>query len=249
MISKAKIKYLTSLSHKKHHQKEQLFVAEGPKIVSEVLQQSKFQVKHLYASKLWIDKNIPIYNKYYSLTTLIEPNELKKISSLKNPKEVFAVLQMPSQTSELSLQSDIALALENIQDPGNMGTILRIADWFGIKSIFCSEACVDLYNSKVIQASMGSFLRVQVQYSPLETVFEQHPSIPVYGAVLGGESLFETALKKPAIVLIGNEGKGISHPLQQQINHRLTIPKTGAAESLNAAVATGIICAMFRQQC
>jgi TrmH family RNA methyltransferase len=96
---------------------------------------------------------------------------------------------------------------------------------------------------------MGSFLRVQVQYSPLETVFEQHPSIPVYGAVLGGESLFETALKKPAIVLIGNEGKGISHPLQQQINHRLTIPKTGAAESLNAAVATGIICAMFRQQC
>ncbi len=249
MISKAKIKYLTSLHHKKHRQKEQLFVAEGPKIVAEVLQQSKFQVKHLYASKLWVDKNDSIYNKYYSLTTLIEPNELKKISSLKNPKEVFAVLQMPSQTSDLTLQSDIALALENIQDPGNIGTILRIADWFGIKTIFCSEGCVDLYNSKVIQASMGSFLRVQVQYSPLKTVFEQHPSIPVYGAVLGGESLFETALKKPAIILIGNEGKGISHSTQQHINHRLTIPKTGAAESLNAAVATGIICAMFRQQC
>lgn len=247
MISKAKIKYLTSLHHKKQRQKEQLFVAEGPKIIAEVLQQSKFQLRHLYASKLWIDKNDLIYNKYYSLTTLIEPNELKKISSLKNPKEVFAVLQIPNQTSDLSLQSDIALALENIQDPGNMGTILRIADWFGIKTIFCSEGCVDIYNNKVIQASMGSFLRVQVAYSPLETVFEKNPSIPVYGAVLGGDNLFETALKKPAILLIGNEGKGISRPIQQQINHRLTIPKIGAAESLNAAVATGIICAIFRQ--
>ena len=247
MISKAKIKYLNALHQKKHRHKERLFIAEGPKIVAEVLQQQKFQIKHLYASKLWIDKNTSIYNKYYSLTTLIGANELKKISSLKNPKEVLAVLEMPNKPQNLPEETDIALALENIQDPGNMGTIIRIADWFGIKTIFCSEGCVDIYNSKVIQASMGSFLRVAVHHGQLVDFFDAQKTIPVYGAVLGGDNLFKSTLKTPAIILIGNEGKGLSEAMQERINHRITIPKNGAAESLNAAVATAIICASFRQ--
>lgn len=248
MLSKAKIKYLQSLQQKKYRLKENLFLVEGEKIIDEVLRQHLFKVHSIYATEPWINKNKAILTPHEADLTLTSPNGLKKISSLKTPNSVIAVLEMPNYTPLVDkIQTSLNLVLENIQDPGNMGTIIRIADWFGIPHIFCSKGCVDIYNSKVVQASMGGFLRVQVHYLDLETLFQEHASLPVYGAVLGGDNVFKQALKKPSFLLIGNEGKGLSDPIQKQITHKITIPKMGGAESLNAGVATGILCALFHQ--
>lgn len=246
MLSKAKIKYLQSLQQKKQRIKENVFLVEGEKIVDEVLRQQLFKVHSIYATEEWINKNAAILTPYETSLTITSPNGLKKISSLKTPNSVLAVLEMPNYTPLVDkIQTSLNLVLENIQDPGNMGTIIRIADWFGIPHIFCSKGCVDIYNSKVVQASMGGFLRVQVHYLDLENLFQEHPTLPVYGAVLGGENAFKHPLNKPSFLLIGNEGKGLSDSIQNQITHKITIPKMGGAESLNAGVATGILCALF----
>lgn len=248
MLSKAKIKYLQSLQQKKHRLKENVFLVEGEKIVDEVLRQKLFNVHSIYATEAWINKNAAILTPHETCLTTTSPNGLKKISSLKTPNSVLAVLEMPNYTPLVDkIQTSLNLVLENIQDPGNMGTIIRIADWFGIPHIFCSKGCVDIYNSKVVQASMGGFLRVQVHYVGLDTLFQEHPTLPVYGAVLGGENAFKQTLNKSSFLLIGNEGKGLSDPIQKQITHKITIPKMGGAESLNAGVATGILCALFHQ--
>lgn len=246
MLSKAKIKYLQSLQQKKQRIKENVFLVEGEKIVDEVLRQQLFKVHSIYATEEWINKNAAILTPYETSLTITSPNGLKKISSLKTPNSVLAVLEMPNYTPLVDkIQTSLNLVLQNIQDPGNMGTIIRIADWFGIPHIFCSKGCVDIYNSKVVQASMGGFLRVQVHYLDLENLFQEHPTLPVYGAVLGGENAFKQPLNKPSFLLIGNEGKGLSDSIQNQITHKITIPKMGGAESLNAGVATGILCALF----
>jgi TrmH family RNA methyltransferase len=248
MLSKAKIKYLQSLQQKKQRIKENVFLVEGEKIVDEVLRQQLFKVHSIYATEEWINKNATFLTPYETSLTITSPNGLKKISSLKTPNSVLAVLKMPNYTPLVDkIQTSLNLVLENIQDPGNMGTIIRIADWFGIPHLFCSKGCVDIYNSKVVQASMGGFLRVQVHYVDLENLFQEHPTLPVYGAVLGGENAFKQSLNKPSFLLIGNEGKGLSGPIQNQITHKITIPKMGGAESLNAGVATGILCALFHQ--
>ena len=248
MLSKAKIKYILSLQKKKIRIKEQVFIVEGEKIVAEVLNQNQFKVHSIYATEIWINKNIAIATQYRTKLTTILPKELKKISSLKSPNQILAVIETPNNTPLVkNIQNSLNLVLENIQDPGNMGTIIRIADWFGIPHIFCSEGCVDVYNSKVIQATMGSFLRVKIQYIALEELFLEHSSMTVYGAVLGGKNAYKTDLKDTGFLLIGNEGKGLSKSIQKKISHPITIPKTGKAESLNAAVATGILCAFFKQ--
>ncbi|WP_052599724.1 RNA methyltransferase [Aureispira sp. CCB-QB1] len=249
MLSKAKIKYLQSLQQKKHRQREKVFLVEGEKIIDEVLRQHIFKIHSIYATEDWINKNKTILASYQNRLTPTPLNGLKKISSLKTPNSVVAVVETPHYTSFADkIQTSLNLVLENIQDPGNMGTIIRIADWFGIPHIFCSKGCVDIYNSKVIQASMGGFLRVQVHYIDLEALFSQYPSLPVYGAVLGGDNVFKQSLKTPSFLLIGNEGKGLSDPIQKEITHKITIPKMGGAESLNAGVATGILCALFASQ-
>ncbi len=248
MLSKAKIKYLQSLQQKKHRLRENLFLVEGEKIIDEVLRQKLFNVHSIYATEAWVNKNATILTPHETSLTITSPNGLKKISSLKTPNSVIAVLEVPNYTSLVDkIQTSLNLVLENIQDPGNMGTMIRIADWFGIPHIFCSKGCVDIYNSKVVQASMGGFLRVQVHYVDLENLFQEHAKLPVYGAVLGGDNVFKQSLNKPSFLLIGNEGKGLSDPIQKHISHKITIPKMGGAESLNAGVATGILCALFHQ--
>lgn len=247
-LSKAKIKLLQSLQQKKHRLEEQLFVVEGEKTIDEVLRQSHFELNSLYVTKDWIENNPALVAQYKTKITTITPIELKKISSLSTPNQVLAVLKIPSHIALFdNIQTSLSLVLENMQDPGNMGTIIRIADWFGISNIFCSKGCVDIYNPKVLQASMGSFLRVNVHYTDLENLFSEHSNLPIYGAVLGGDNLFKTNVGKKGFLLIGNEGNGLSEEILKFVNHKITIPKFGGAESLNAAVATGILCAFFSQ--
>lgn len=248
MLSKAKIKYINSLQQKKFRQKEQLFIVEGEKIITEVLSQDAFKVHSIYAMESWVNKNMTFAAQYTGILTTISAVELKKISTLKTPNQVLAILHVPDTTVMPNNPSQgFNLVLENIQDPGNMGTIIRIADWFGIDNIFCSKGCVDCYNPKVIQATMGSFLRVPIQYTALDDLFQKHDKLPIYGAILGGTNLHESNLKTPSFLVIGNEGKGLSEATQQLLTEGITIPKFGGAESLNAAVATGILCAAFRQ--
>ncbi|BDS12297.1 TrmH family RNA methyltransferase [Aureispira anguillae] len=246
MLSKAKIKYLQALHQKKYRLKEEAFLVEGEKIIAEVLKQDIFNVHSIYATEAWVNKNKSFLSQYNSILSVVSSHELKKISALKTPNSVVAVVRIPNYTPLVQkIQTSLNLVLENIQDPGNMGTIIRIADWFGIPHIFCSKGCVDCYNPKVVQASMGGFLRVQIHYTNLETLLDKHPQLPVYGAVLGGNNVFEESLKQPAFLLIGNEGKGLSDPIKNHLSHRITIPRLGGAESLNAGVATGILCALF----
>jgi TrmH family RNA methyltransferase len=248
LLSKNKTKHLLALQQKKYRQKQKSFVVEGEKIAQEVLTQQKYKIRGIYATTDWIDSYQPILNPYRSIITTVTSNELKKISSLKTPNKVlleldYALTEIPTSLENSSLQ----LVLENIQDPGNLGTIIRIADWFGIQNIFCSIGCVDIYNPKVIQATMGGFLRINTFYTKIEDLLEQYPHLPVYGAVLNGQNIFESQLKKEGFLLIGNEGRGLSDNILSKISHPITIPKYGKAESLNAAVATGILCALFQK--
>lgn len=248
MLSKAKVKYVQRLQQKKQRQKEQAFVVEGEKIVVELLQQNILSIQALYATPSFAEQYSMIIAPFQHSTTIVTKQELQQLSLLTTPNQVLAVVEMPKYTPFINkIQTSLHLVLENIQDPGNFGTILRIADWFGLPHLFCSKGCVDWTNPKVIQASMGSFLRVPVHYVDLPTLFAQHTELPIYGAVLGGENVYQATLQQPAFLLIGNEGQGLSAQAQALLSHRLTIPKIGAAESLNAGVATGILCALFAQ--
>ena len=248
MVSKAKIKYIQRLKQKKQRYKEQAFVVEGEKIVLELLQQNLLSIQALYATAEFVERYSLVVAPLQATTTVVTPQELQQLSLLTTPNQALAVVEMPKYTPFINkIQTSLHLVLENIQDPGNFGTILRIADWFGLPHLFCSKGCVDWTNPKVIQASMGSFLRTPVHYVDLPTLFAQQADWPVYGAVLGGENVYQADLQQPSFLLIGNEGQGLSEPAQTLLSHRLTIPKIGGAESLNAGVATGILCALFAQ--
>ncbi len=238
MLSKAQIKLIQSLKDKKHRQEHRLFIAEGTKIVSEVLA-SKIQVKSLFATAQWLDNNHSFVNKNTRVETVSE-NELKKISQLQTPQQVLAVCQIPDAEKNFIPQG-LSLVLDTIQDPGNMGTIIRVADWYGIKQIVLSSGCADVYSSKVIQASMGSFLRVAIIETELSSFIKAQP-LPVYGALMKGESLYNVSLPPDCLLVIGNEGAGISSPVRSLIDKPITIPRRGEAESLNAGIAAAIIC-------
>lgn len=177
--------------------------------------------------------------------TRIAPFELEKISSLQKPNQVLLIAEQQEPAGEPELKNHFILALDGIQDPGNLGTIIRIADWFGIDQIIASKDTAELYNPKVIQSTMGSFLRVKVWYRNLETIL-QKKQVPVYGALLNGESMYNTASPKEGILVIGNESKGIRETILPFIHHAITIPRIGKAESLNAAVATGILLSQLK---
>jgi len=234
MITKKEIKYIQSLYHKKNRDEERLFIAEGPKIVKELLQ-SDYSIKQLFATAQWIKEN-----REYMGAVEITEDELQKISQLQTPNHVLAVVAKKNETAGPVLEQSITLVLDGIQDPGNMGTIIRIADWFGIKQIIAAPDSADIYNGKVIQSTMGSFLRVDVWYKDLQT-FLENASINVYGALLNGQDVRTVKMGDEGILVIGNESKGISKALLPYIQHPVTIPRMGHAESLNAAVATGII--------
>ena len=240
MLSKARIKIIQSLHLKKYRNELKLFVVEGKKQVAELLT-SNYQISCLIATHNWAMQHAQYITNNTELIT-VSDDELKKVSLLQAPQGVLALVQMPdiNYLPEL-LTNNFTIVLDGIQDPGNLGTIVRIADWYGIKNIVCSLDCVDIYNPKTIQATMGSFARVNVYYIDLIEVLNQI-DLPVYGALMQGESLHTVQLHKNALLIIGNEGKGISENLLQYITNPITIPKFGEAESLNAGVAAAIIC-------
>jgi len=238
MPGKLKAKYIQSLGQKKHRDEEGLFVAEGPKLVAELLGTSRENIQELYAVKEWIKENshwikIPV--------TEVSESELEKISQLKTPNQVLAVLKKFETGESITTKGKISLVLDTIQDPGNMGTIIRIADWFGVEQIICSEDCADIYNPKVIQATMGSIGRVKVFYTDLNKWLNLQKGIAIYAALLEGKDVRKVGVLKEGLIIIGNESKGISDNVLNFVNEKITIPQKGKAESLNAAVATGII--------
>jgi RNA methyltransferase, TrmH family len=234
MISKNEIKYIQSLFQKKTRDKEGMFIAEGVKLVNELLQ-SDIVVRKIYATEEWITDH-----KQHPNTIKVQPEELKKITTQSTPNQVLAIVEKKKLATEPILKNKITLALDGIQDPGNFGTIIRIADWFGIDQIIASTDTADLYNSKVIQSTMGSFIRVNVWYKDLATWLSK-ANIPVYGALLNGTNIYHVNPIKEGLLVIGNESKGVRENILPFIQHVITIPKKGAAESLNAAVAAGII--------
>ena len=246
MLSKSTIKYINSLKQKKFRQRYRKFTAEGDKIVNEILENSNINIERVFAVSNWIEQN-PKLAQIHGVED-VTFNELKKISSLQTPNQILAVLDtLNHKTNPKIVNESLSLVLDNIQDPGNLGTIIRIADWFGIPYVFCSKGCVDVYNSKVVQSSMGSFLRTKVIYTEIEPLFSEYSDIPKYGAILGGQNIFKTELTQNGFIVIGNESKGVSSEVKKMLTHHLEIPSYGKAESLNASVATGIICATFRQ--
>jgi len=248
MLSKNKFKYIQSLRLKKIRQKNSAFIVEGEKMVNELLTHPKFEIELLCATEDWVLAN-PNAQKFFAKQLItINDKELKSISNLSTPNRVLAVARQPNNSIEANLlEKSLSLYLDSIQDPGNMGTILRIADWFGLPYVICSKTCADLYNPKVIQATMGAFLRVKVVEMDFAVLKSDFPDMTYYGAVLDGQNVFEMELAPKGIIVIGNESKGISNEIIEQLDKKIKIPsgKHGGAESLNAGVATGIICAAF----
>lgn len=236
-ISKNKIKFLRSLGLKKNRLKENLFLVEGEKIVQEALQYSRQEIQEIYVEKgsdlNWLND----FGNVFEMTS----TEASQISSFKSPNKCIALLKYPNVESK---NKDFTLVLDQVQDPGNMGTIIRLADWFGVDDIVCSKDTADYLNPKVIQATMGSLFRTQVRYVDLNEYLSQDKR-PIYGALLDGENVYNKDLPKKAILVMGNEGNGISTEIQELISDKVLIPRFGQAESLNVANATGILLSEF----
>ncbi|TND09333.1 MAG: rRNA methylase [Bacteroidetes bacterium] len=255
MISKNQVVFVRSLQQKKQRREHGLFIAEGAKIVPEMLR-SDFKIREIYALESWCAANRGLAGA----TTLHEvtEQELARISGLVTPNEALAVAGIPRYELDYrSAGKTLTLVLDDIRDPGNLGTLIRIADWFGIRDIVCSEETAEAWNPKVVQASMGSITRVRIHYTALVPFFEKiksaHP-VPVYGAFLEGESIYKTKFGNSGFLVIGNEAHGISPEVASFITKKITIPsfsatenKTGEAESLNAAVAAAVICSEIRR--
>lgn len=250
MLTNKQLKYLKSLHQRKFRQKYGNFIAEGVKTADEIIKSSNVEIEGVYALREWADKNKSfLSNLPPNIFYEINEKQLHSISHLKTPNQVFFVLRTINhelKTDEIT--NHMSLYLDEIRDPGNMGTILRIADWFGIKWVFCSEGCVEVQNPKVIQSTMGAFLRVKTKTIALTEIKKQLPELPVMGTVLDGVSVYEIEKKPTGIIVIGNESRGISKEIVAQLTHKISIPRhpDGGAESLNAGVAAGIICALWR---
>ncbi|NNM21921.1 MAG: RNA methyltransferase [Flavobacteriaceae bacterium] len=238
MISKSQIKLITGLQHKKYRDKSGFFLAEGPKIIMDLLD-SGLELEALYASESHPD--------LAELEQIVSVADLKKVSALKNPNTHLAVFNIPKQKT---IQPKVlTVALDAVRDPGNLGTIIRLCDWFGVQQMYCSPDTVDCYNPKVVQATMGSIARVTLYYGALPELFER-TRLPVYGAVMDGTNVYTKALPPAAILLLGNEANGISSPLMPFVQHKITIPAFGssnAPESLNVATATAVLLSEFRR--
>lgn len=245
MLSKNQAKLIRSLEQKKNREREKLFVAEGPKVVGDLLQAG-------YKARILLD----------------DEEDVRKVSFLQHPQGVLAVFEIPDTAPFTIGQKELAstdylpsqgrtggiplsLALDGIQDPGNLGTIIRIADWFGIETIYCSKGTADVYNPKVIQATMGSIARVNIVYTDLAALIDSLPEgTPVYGTLLDGENIYEQPLSAHGLIIMGNEGNGISSEIRKKITHKLLIPNfntnPNSADSLNVAIATAITCSEIK---
>lgn len=244
MLSRAQIKYIHSLRLKKYRQRYNRFTAEGSKVVDELLKaDSQIIVEVLYVSEEWIKSLPPGERRFQEVKVVrVTPQELSQISNLDTSHQSLALCKTPDTKELPNLSGKISLALETIQDPGNMGTMIRIADWFGIENVICSPDCADVFSPKTIQATMGSIARVRTTAVPLERMVAAYKNIPIYAATLSGRDIREYSPIKSGIILIGNEGHGLSNETVRLATHCITIPRIGKAESLNAAVAAGIIC-------
>ena len=236
MITKAQVKHIRSLDDKKYRYKCNEFVVEGEKMVQELIN-SSMTINCIYATKEWIEKNQMIKNIRIEE---VEAHELEKMSSLSTPNMALATVQIPTKLPVSP--KGVSLVLDRIQDPGNLGSIIRIADWFGIDNVYCSEDTVDIFNSKVVQASMGSVFRINTQYVNIEELLTTNKEIPSYVAILNGENISSHKLVQKGFIIIGNESKGVSNSIINLSTHKISIQRKGQAESLNAAIATGIIC-------
>ncbi|NDV55426.1 RNA methyltransferase [Parabacteroides sp. 52] len=250
MVSKNKVKYIRSLESKKYRNEYKTFVAEGNKLVADML--TAYTCELIIAKPSWMatQGDIPTAELLEG-----EEEDIRKISFLKNPQDVIAVFKQPSWDLEtVKPAEELVLALDGIQDPGNLGTIIRLADWFGIEHIICSKDTVDVFNPKVVQATMGALAHVKIYYTELEEflIKQKKTSVALYGTFLDGENIYAKELKDTGILLMGNEGNGIRPNIEKLINEKLFIPnyptERETSESLNVAVATAIICAEFRRR-
>jgi RNA methyltransferase, TrmH family len=247
MISKAQIKFIHSLRYKKYRKQNNAFIAEGDKIVSELIH-SHHKVEGIFALNDWVGNHANILKKMNIEPVLVNEIDLKKISGLTTPNQVLGVFKIPVTSGHPGdLRKGLTIYLDDLRDPGNMGTIIRTADWFGINRVICSPDCVDVYNPKTIQSAMGSIVRVKVSYASLESIIKEVPGLPVYGAVLTGNPIDKLQMNPISILVIGSESHGISNQTKRLLTQQISIPGRGGAESLNAAIATGILCYAFTQ--
>jgi TrmH family RNA methyltransferase len=242
MLSRNLISKIQKLKQSKFRRETGLFIAEGPKIVAELLA-SDWQIDAIYGTEEWQKHNNPLLESNPDPFETGSGKELERISFLKNPNQVLAVVAA-RKDDPLLLDEDAqpALLLDGISDPGNLGTIIRSADWFGFDRIICSNNCVELYNPKVIQATMGSFIRVRLYYTHIPELLARHGHAPVFGTSMSGRSLYETEFPEGSFVIVGNESHGISEDVVPLVDQWVTIPsKSGHTESLNAAIAASLI--------
>ncbi len=243
MPTRAEIQLIRSLADKRARDEHRLFVAEGAKLVDEILA-SELRVRQLFT----VSED---FARRFRATEIVSPREMERLSLLKTPSEVVALVEIP-QRPEFdpdAAQTELVLALDGVQDPGNLGTIVRLADWFGIRNIACSPGSADCYNPKVVQATMGAIIRVAVHYAPLAEWLGGCRA-PVYGTFLEGDNIYKCGLAPAGVVVMGSEGRGISSDLERLVTHKLYIPPYGdsLSESLNVASATAIVCSEFRRR-
>ena len=240
MLSKSQIKLINSLPQKKYRQKNGLFIAEGIKVIKELLN-SNFELERLFSQA-------DIFFTEKDKMQLLEDNELNKITKLSTSQTALALFKIPQKKIEIN--ENFIVALDGVRDPGNLGTIIRLCDWFGVKQLLCSQDTVDCYNPKVIQATMGSIARVEVIYTNLK---EELPSLklPLFGTFMSGENVYESSLPSEGILVLGNEANGITDDIEQMITNKLSIPQFGNVkntESLNVATATAIFLSEFKRR-
>ena len=247
-ISHSCIKYIRSLDQKKVRRAEKVFLAEGPKIVGDLL--GKFECRLLVATEEWLKaySRIPAHE-----VIEVSEEELSRASLLRTPQQVLGVFTQPDYALDPTLpRRSLCLALDGVQDPGNLGTIIRVADWFGIEDIYCSLDTVEVYNPKVIQATMGAIARIRTHYTSLSDLLMKLQDAPIFGTFLNGNNIYEEPLSPNGLIIMGNEGNGISPEIAKLVNRRLFIPNyptdRPTSESLNVAIATSIICAEFRRR-
>jgi TrmH family RNA methyltransferase len=235
LITKSQVKYIQSLGHKKFRDAEGVFVVEGPKITGELLRAPNMRLRAAYGLREWVAA-LPASQGI----TEVSPSELQRLSALTTPNQVVAVFEKPL-FPEPFWTTGLYLVLDGLQDPGNLGTIVRLADWFGVDGVLCTPDSADVFNPKAVQSTMGSVSRVPVWYGDAVSVIRSAAGMPVWAALLRGVSLYGQPRIRKGFIVIGNESKGIGEALQELATNRITIPRVGEAESLNAAVAAGII--------
>ncbi|MDQ1088535.1 RNA methyltransferase [Siphonobacter sp. SORGH_AS_1065] len=246
MISQKWQKQIRLLQQKKHRQELGAFLVEGGKSVLELLK-ADFTIQALFLTDTFYKENQKLLDEQPFSFELVEESELEKVGTLQSNNAALAIARTKENRPLRVEGSEFALILDDIRDPGNLGTIIRIADWYGIKKVICSETCVDVYNPKVISATMGSFTRVQTYYVSLQSFLEQEQTKAIYGTFLGGESIYDLTFADSGYIVIGNEANGIRPENEKFVSKKITIPRFGEAESLNAGIATAIVLDNWRR--